>query len=76
MVTTAKNTITISRNRVVLNNLEFDGKQLVDPEGAGVVGPYIRENWVQAAAGVDLAEIESLGLSQTVRFRTRFTCGN
>jgi len=37
-------TITISRNRVELNRLQFDGKQLVDPEGAPIRGPYVRES--------------------------------
>jgi hypothetical protein len=36
-------TITISRNAIVLNKLEYDGKQLVDPETAGVRGPYIQQ---------------------------------
>jgi hypothetical protein len=30
-----ENTITISRNGVVLNELQYDGKQLVDPQTAG-----------------------------------------
>jgi hypothetical protein len=37
-------TITISRNGVVLIKLQFDGKQLVDPEGAPIRGPYVRES--------------------------------
>ena len=37
------NTITISRNGVVLNELQYDGKQLVDPQTAGVRGPYLRQ---------------------------------
>jgi len=37
-------TITISRNGVELNRLQFDGKQLVDPEGAPIRGPYVRES--------------------------------
>ena len=36
--------ITISRNGVELNRLQFDGKQLVDPEGAPIRGPYVRES--------------------------------
>ena len=36
-------TITISRNGVELIRLEFDGKQLVDPEGAPIRDPYVRE---------------------------------
>jgi hypothetical protein len=35
--------ITISRNGVVLNKLQYDGKQLVDPQTAGVRGPYVRQ---------------------------------
>jgi len=38
------NTITILRNGVELNRLQFDGKQLVDPEGAPIRGPYFRES--------------------------------
>lgn len=37
------NTITISRNGTVLNELQYDGKQLVDPQTAGVRGLYIRQ---------------------------------
>jgi hypothetical protein len=37
------NTITISRNGVVLNELQYDGKQLVDPQTAGVRGPYVQQ---------------------------------
>ena len=37
-------TITISRNGVELNRLQFDGRQLVDPEGAPIRGPYVRES--------------------------------
>ena len=37
-------TITISRNGVELNKVQFDGKQLVDPEGAPIRGPYVRES--------------------------------
>jgi hypothetical protein len=36
-------TITISRNGVVLIRLQFDGKQLVDPETTGLRGPFVRE---------------------------------
>jgi hypothetical protein len=36
-------TITISRNGVVLNELQYDGKQLVDPQTAQVRGPYVRQ---------------------------------
>src|SRR4029453_16651697 len=37
------NTITISRNGAVLNELQYKGKELVDPQTAGVRGPYIRQ---------------------------------
>ena len=37
-------TITLSRNGAVFNELKYDGKQLVDPQMAGVRGPYIRQN--------------------------------
>jgi hypothetical protein len=37
------NTITISRNRVVLNELQYDGKQLVDPQTALVRGRYVQQ---------------------------------
>jgi hypothetical protein len=37
------NAITISRNGVVLNELQYDGKQLVDPQTAFVRGPYVRQ---------------------------------
>jgi hypothetical protein len=37
------NTITISRNGVLLNELQYAGKQLVDPRTAGVRGPYVRQ---------------------------------
>jgi hypothetical protein len=29
--------------RIVLNKLQYDGKQLVDPETAGIRGPYIQQ---------------------------------
>ena len=35
------NTITISSNGVLLNELQYDGQQLVDPQTAGVRGAYV-----------------------------------
>jgi len=37
-------TITISLNGVEVNRLQFDGRQLVDPEGAPIRSPYVRES--------------------------------
>jgi hypothetical protein len=37
------NMITISRNGVVLNKLQFDGKQLIVPEESGVRTPFVKE---------------------------------
>jgi hypothetical protein len=37
------NTITISRNGVLLNKLQFDGKQLIVPEESAVRTPFVRE---------------------------------
>jgi hypothetical protein len=37
------NTITISRNGALLNALQYDGKQLVDPQTAQVRGPHVRQ---------------------------------
>jgi hypothetical protein len=36
-------TITISRNGVMLDKLQFDGKQLVVPEESAVRTPFVRE---------------------------------